>query len=326
MENFEFIEEVIKQNNSFLLTSHVNPDADAIGSEIALYEILKKLGKKVFIINHSNTPDNLKFLDNNNAIEFYEPEVHDEIINRVDAVFILDLNRLNRLVRMEKIVRSQNKPIICIDHHQDPESFTEYHFGGIEYSSTGAILYRINKELNLVELDKDVAIPIYAAVFTDTGGFRYERTTPKTHIMAAELLKVGVDPNYIIEMIYERSKPSKLRLLGSILNTLTLVNDGRICYMKVTRQMLKDVGANENETEERINYTMSIEGVKIGLFFYEVENGIKISFRSRDNIHINKLASEFGGGGHIYAAGARLFDVALDEFIPKVLKSAEKYL
>ncbi len=326
MENFTFIKEILDKNNSFLLTSHVNPDADAIGSEIALYQILKKLGKKAYIINHSEIPDNLLFLDDDKAVEKYDSAMHDEIINSVDVIFILDLNRLNRTVSMEKILRQQNKTMICIDHHQEPEEFTKHHFGGIEYSSTGAILYRMNKDLNLVQLDKDIAIPIYAAVLTDTGGFRYERTAPKTHLMAAELLSVGVDPNYISEMIYDRSKLSKLKLLSAILNTVDLIEDGKICYMKVTRKMFEEAGAKDHETEGFINYTLAIEEVKIGLFFYEVENGIKISFRSRNGIFINKLAAQFGGGGHIYAAGARLFDVTLDEYIPKVLEEAKKYL
>ncbi|MBZ0181301.1 MAG: bifunctional oligoribonuclease/PAP phosphatase NrnA [Melioribacteraceae bacterium] len=326
MQTFNFIYEVIKNNNSFLLTTHVNPDADAIGSEIALYQILKKLNKKISVINHSETPDNLIFLDEDKIIEQYNPDVHDKIINSIDVVFVLDLNRLNRTVSMEKILKSFVKPIICIDHHQDPEDFTPHHYGGIDYSSTGSIIYKMNKELNLVELDKSIALPIYAAVYTDTGGFRYERTTPETHYMAAELLSAGVDPNYVCEMIYEKSKISKIKLLGEILSTLTLIENDQICYMKVTREMFEKTGAKDNDTEGFINYTLSIEGVKIGLLFYEVKHGIKISFRSRDNIYINKLAAEFGGGGHIYAAGARIIDGTLDDYIPKILSAAKKYL
>ena len=323
---FDNLKNIINKHKSFLLTTHVNPDADAIGSEIALYQVLKKLGKNVCIVNHSETPYNLKFLDVDTKIEKYKKEIHDETINKIDVLVALDFNRPDRVVSMENIFKNAKGVKVCIDHHQDRDDFADHYFVDAEYSATGEILYDFITKTKIVKVEKDIAYPIYAAIMTDTGSFRFERTTPHLHRVIAELLETGVNPGEVYDKLYDESKPSKIQLLGKALNTLKITGAGRIGFMIITQETFKELGAIESDTENFVNYTLSIENVILGMLFIELKNGFKVSFRSKGNIPVNKLAGEFDGGGHTNAAGARFFNSSMQDYIPKILQKAEEYL
>ncbi len=326
MIDYKKLETLFDKCNSFILTTHVNPDADAIGSQIALYIVLKRLGKDVSIINHSVIPASLLFLDENNVIEKYDSEKHNLKIMQADAVVLLDLNWLNRVVSMEEIIRKFKGEIICIDHHQNPEEFTENMFLDENASATGEIIHSFIVQTNLVKIDYKIALPLYAAIMTDTGSFRFEKTTSKTHNIVAEYLDLGVVPNWVYEQIYETGDKRYLKLLSKALDSLTVNSSEEISYMIIKQKDLQQTGTDESEVDGFIKYTLSFKNIKIGLLFFELENGLKISFRSKGKIPVNKLAAEFGGGGHLNAAGTRLFNCRLEEYLPKVLKRAEQYL
>ncbi len=327
MIDFSKLKKIIEDNNSFLLTTHVNPDADAIGSEIAFYFILKELGKKAFIINHSETPYNLEFLDTDRMIEKYDGQKHSKIFDEVDVLVALDFNRSDRVVRMQKRFTESKKLKICIDHHQDEEKFVDYFFIDTNYSATGQIIYDLINKTRIVDLNFQNAYPIYAAIMTDTGSFRFERTTPELHYIAADLIRHGVIPGEVFDKIYDQSKFSKIRLLGAALDSMQLYGvDKKIAYMVLYQETFEKLDAVESDTENFVNYNLSVEDVVIGLLFIELKEGFKVSFRSKGTIPMNKLAAEFGGGGHINAAGARIFDGKLDEYIQKILSKTEEYL
>lgn len=327
MVNFQKLKNLILSNQSFLITTHVNPDADAIGSEIAFYKILKSLGKKSFIINHSETPYNLKFLDSDNVIKQFNMDDHADLFNQVDVLVALDFNRSDRTVSMKKSFEQSKAIKICIDHHQDPEKFVDYEFIDVEYAATGEIILSFITETKLVQLTKEIAEPIYAAIMTDTGSFRFERTTAKLHRKVATLLDTGVNPTEIYDKIYDQSKFSKIKLLGRALNSIKLLAEGRIAYMIITQKDFEEFDAIESDTENFVNYNLSIENVVLGLLFIELRNGFKVSFRSKGNIPVNKLAAEFGGGGHTNASGARFFEKQMnDEIINYILLKATEYV
>ena len=327
MIDFNQLQQIIQNNNSFLLTTHVNPDADAIGSEIALCLVLKKLGKKVKIINHHATPYNLEFLDTDKMIEKYDPDKHINIFNEADVLVALDFNRSDRMVSMTEGFKISKKMKICIDHHQGPEDFADHFFIDTEYCATGHILFDFIKQKQIVPLTYDIAYPIYAAIMTDTGSFRFERTTPELHKIAAELLETGIIPGDVYDKIYDQSRFSKIRLLGKALESLKLYGeDGKISYMILTQDDFNDIDAIESDTDNFVNFCLSIENVVIGLLFLELKQGFKVSFRSKGTIPVNKLAQEFGGGGHINAAGARIHNGKLNENVSTILKKAEGYL
>ena len=326
MIDFKKLKNIILNNSSFLLTTHVNPDADAIGSEIAFYNILKKLGKEVFIINHSSTPYNLEFFNHNNVIEKYDEEIHKDIFNKVDVLVALDFNRANRIVSMEKRFRESNKVKICIDHHQDGEKFVDESFIDTEACATGQIIFNFIKQTKIVTLDNPTANAIYAAIMTDTGSFRFERTTSEVHKIIAELLETGVNPEEVYDNIYDQSKFSKIKLMGRALESIQVVANNKLSYMVLTQKDFDELNAIESDTENFVNNNLSIENVVMGILFIELKNGFKVSFRSKGKIPVNKLAAEYDGGGHVNAAGARFFTNNMQEMIPVILSKAKNYL
>ncbi|MGE5499812.1 MAG: DHH family phosphoesterase, partial [Syntrophothermus sp.] len=175
MINFDKLADIIKENSSFILTTHVNPDADALGSELALYEILKQKGKKTFIINYSETPYNLGFMDPLGVIETYNPVKHDPVFETADVIAALDFNNPKRVIGMERVFTKSKSLKICIDHHENPSPFAAYYFNDTGYAATGHILYDFIKTTKIIELGFAVAQPLYAAIMTDTGSFRFDR-------------------------------------------------------------------------------------------------------------------------------------------------------
>lgn len=326
MIDFSYLAKILRENQTFLITTHVNPDADAIGSEVALYQILKKLGKTAYIINHSAVPGNLTFLDSDGIIKKYDAEKHSLLFERVDVLAALDLNNPKRLVRMEDGFINSSRTKICIDHHQNPAAFVNHFFVDANYSSTGQIIYDLINETGIVALDYDMALPIYAAIMTDTGSFRFDRTTPAIHLIVARLLEAGVDPSYVYDQIYDQSHFGKIKLLGESLSSIRLAADNQIAYMVITREALNRSGVQEAEVDGFVNYCLSIKGVKIGMLFFELKDGIKVSFRSKGKIPVNLLAEEFGGGGHVNASGIRLPGVSINDHVAAIVEAAEKYL
>jgi len=326
MIDFQKLVEIINRYESFLITTHVNPDADAIGSEIAFANLLTKLGKSYKIINHNETPYNLKFLDVDNVIEKYDANKHFSYFKSSDVLVALDFNRSDRMVSMQRGFLESNKLKICIDHHQDPENFVTHSFIGPDYSATGHILFDFIKKTNIVKIDLSIAAPLYAAIMTDTGSFRFERTTAELHRNIAELLDAGVNPTNIYDQLYDESKLSKIKLLGRSLSSLQLIGGNKIGYMVISQKDFSELNALESDTDNFVNYIISVAGVVLGLLFIELKNGFKVSFRSKGEIPVNKLAAIYGGGGHTNAAGARFHNADMFKLIPAILKETEKFI
>ncbi|MCF6270978.1 MAG: bifunctional oligoribonuclease/PAP phosphatase NrnA [Melioribacteraceae bacterium] len=316
----------INSNEYFIITTHVNPDGDAIGSELALARYLTLLGKNVKIINHSPTPDYLRFmLNSDNDILEFNKKFHSSLIINADVIFTLDINQLSRTKSLEGFIRKSNAIKICIDHHPFPEDYAELGLLDTLSSSTGELIYYLIKQTG-IKLNLDIALPLYVAIMTDTGSFKYERTTAKLHRIVAELLDAGVIPIKAHQEIYDQGSANRIQLLGRAFNSLVITGDGKLAYMKISLNDLKETNSKEEDVEGFVSYTLSIKGVEVGLFFFELDNGFKISFRSAATIPVNKLAAEFGGGGHFFAAGARLENKNMEKTIPEVIETAIKYL
>ncbi len=317
---------LILQHQNFLITTHVNPDGDAIGCELAIDRALRQLGKQSAIINHNVTPDNYQWLDEEKRIISFLPELHRDHILNSNVIFILDTNQPDRLRSLEPFVKQSKAIKIVIDHHLEPHPFGDYYLIDDDATSTGEIVYKLLRETEEIKLDKQIATALYTAIMTDTGSFRYPRTDSETHKIIAHLIELGADPTRIFVNVYENWSPGRMRLLGEALDTLKISYDGKLAYIVCTQKMFKETGTNEVETDNFTIYPMSIKGVLVGILFNELPKGVKISFRSKGDIPINELAKEFGGNGHMNAAGARLFDVKLDDIIPKVIEKAGKFL
>lgn len=326
MLNHLHLFELLNKFSSFIITTHVNPDPDAIGSEIAIAEILKQLNKKFRIINKSETPYNIKFLDDENSIEVFDETKHKSVFEEFEAAIILDLNHLDRTSIMENSFRNFKGKIICIDHHTNPEKFTEYNFIDETKSSTGEIIFDFIQSNNNQELNQKISLALYSAIMTDTGSFRYSKTNSELHRKIAKLLEFGISTEEVYDKIYSQYDFSRNKMLGYSLSTIKISDSGKVSYMIITQKILKEVNGIEADVDGFVNFALNTKGVKIGILFFELGNGIKISYRSKEKIPVNILAEKFKGGGHLNAAGSRLHNVNLDEIIPQVIYEAEEII
>ncbi|TAK60638.1 MAG: bifunctional oligoribonuclease/PAP phosphatase NrnA [Bacteroidetes bacterium] len=324
--NVEPIKALIQQNNSFVLTTHVNPDGDGLGCELALARVLRKLGKHATIINHSETPEQYLWLDPAKEILHFSPEQHTELLSRADVIVVLDTNHPDRLRSMKDALLNSNAVKAVIDHHLDADSFAQHYLINDDATSTGEIVYHLILSLDNALIDKEIARCLYTAIMTDTGSFRFPRTDPETHHIVAHLLECGADPTEIFSNVYEQWSSGRMRLLGEVLDSMKLAYDGKLAYVVCTRNMFEATGTTEVETDNFTSYPMSVRGVVVGMLINEMPNGVKISFRSKGEIPINKLANEFGGGGHLNAAGARIYNISLDDALRAVIEKAKKYV
>lgn len=310
----------------FVLTTHVNPDGDGLGSQLALAAWLNGAGKNAAIINHSPTPAVYRFLDPDNSILRFDPLRDTPVLNAAQAIVVMDTNNPERLRSMRLQVLQSPAVKICIDHHLEPAPFADHYVLDDDATSTGEITYRLLERLGGPDFSPAAATALYTAIMTDTGSFRYPRVDPETHRMAAHLLERGADPVAIFSAVYEQWSPGRIHLLGAMLEGLTLEHDGRLAWTCITQDMLRSTRTSEEDTDNFTTYPMSIAGVQAGILFLELPRGLKISFRSRGDVPINELAKEFGGNGHRNAAGARIERGTLDEVRPLVIAAAEKYL
>lgn len=308
----------IKKFDKFLISSHINPEGDAIGSQVALVSLLKKLGKEVVILNESPVPHVLQFMKGTEHILKEIP--HDF---NFQAVIVLDCPDLSRIGRIKEYL-DRAHVVINIDHHISNENFGKINWVSPEKSSAGEMVYELFT-LFKIKINLDEAIALYVAIMTDTGSFKYTNTSSKTHRIAAELIDIGVKPYEIYGRIYETSTIHDTSLLGEALATLRLSDDGKIAWMWVTKEMLKKTKASLESTEGIINFGRSIEGVEVAILFRETgtEGRVKVSFRSKGKADVNKLAGFFNGGGHTTASGCNVSG-EMGDVEKKVLEKAKE--
>lgn len=324
---FETFKVIVESNQTFVLTTHINPDGDGLGTECALAYFLTQLGKNVRILNSSPTPRNYLFLNQIFPIEQFNPFQHTSHVESADVIIVIDANTPDRLGNLKDAVINNKGVKVCIDHHLDPEEFADLYILDESSSAAGEIVYRIlNYMGDRQPIDKQVAYALYTAIMTDTGSFRYPKTDPEVHKIVAHLLQAGADPGIIYEAVYEQNTLSQLHLLGKALLNIQLVHNGKVAYIALTKDFFDGVKPDEFDTEFFVTYTMSIAGVQIGLLFSELEDCIKINFRSKGDIWINELAKHFGGNGHKNAAGARVKNVSMNDLIHQVLELVTVYL
>ncbi|MGE5576443.1 MAG: DHH family phosphoesterase [Syntrophothermus sp.] len=290
----------LKRGRKFLLTSHVHPDGDNIGSMLAVAWILDHFGKEYQMVLADPVPAAYTFLPGTGRISG-----PDRCTGDFDAAVILDCGELDRIGEVSRCL-SKELTLVNIDHHLANGEFTVNRYVRTEASATGELVYDLIETLGLT-MDPDVAMALYTAILTDTGTFRFANTSARTFQIAARLLAVGVSPSYVAEQVYDTKPLAGLKLLGEVLNTLEVSPCGRIAWLVVTRAMLEKYRVSSEETEGFVNYARSIEGVQVGLLFREqLEGGIKVSWRSRGEANVSEMAARFGGGGHARAAGCEI--------------------
>ena len=311
---------MLKKNKKFLISSHRSLEGDAIGSQLALAELLNGMGKQAIPLSPEPIPETYRFLP---GIKNIKDATKIKIFD-YDVACVVDCTDLDRIGDNRKFL-DYNRPLINIDHHISNTYFGAINWVEPKMSSTGEQIYHLFKEAK-INISKNAALYIYVAILTDTGSFRYANTTANTHRIAAELIEKGLDPTYIYRRIYEGAHRSRLALLSTVLSTLDLTRDGKIAWVKVTKDMLKKHKTGMRATEDFINFPRSIKGVKIAIAFRQVgKYVIKVSFRSNEGVDICKLAKLFGGGGHPSASACTLL-MNMPEAEQAVLSKAKRHL
>jgi phosphoesterase RecJ-like protein len=313
----------IKEGNSFLVTSHLNPEGDAIGSAMAMAQGLKDSGKEVTAFFEDPIPEIYKFLPfSGEVIHKFDGQ------NSYDVTVVVDCGELDRVG--DEFKSFQNKGVVInLDHHYANTKFGDINLIDGEASSTGEIIYEILNSLP-VEITTDIAKNIYVAIMTDTGSFRYSSSTARAFFVASEMVKAGVKPWEIAQRVYESYPEKKLKLLGEVLQTLEISKDGRIASVHVTQEMMRRLGATKDLIDGYVNYPRSIAGVDVAFLLSEVSsdaqkgiNKYKVSFRSKGFINVAEVAAELGGGGHPNASGCRV-EGTLDEAKKIIVGLTEK--
>jgi len=292
----------IKNNKNFLITSHTNPEGDALGSELAFYNILKKLGKNATVINEDSLPYGYDFLPNKNKIIKFKGNLKNI---EFDCFVVLDCSDLSRTGEVYRL-NSQQKPILNIDHHISNQKFGNINWVEPHASSCSEMIYKLYKALRLA-LDKGTAILLYTGILTDTGSFCYSNATSFTHRAISELLKFNLDIPQIYKSIYENIPFPDMKLLTRILPDIRREAKGRIVWFQIKQNMLKNKKLSFDLSEHILSFGRAIKDAQVVVLFKEnlgVKNEIRVNFRSQGKVDVNKIAQFFGGGGHKTASGA----------------------
>lgn len=298
MSSLADIAAALKRAENVLICGHVMPDGDCLGSVFALGLVLERMGKKVTMAGPDPVPAIYDFLPGVERFLVGEPPE-----DRYDTLVVLDCSVPERLGKGYQDMVYRDMVVINIDHHASSKSFGTYRYIDPQAAAAGEIIFDLFDLMN-IEIDLEVAICLYTAIFTDTGSFRYDNVKPDTHYRVAKLLEIGVPASLINIKINEEKPKEAVLLIGAAISTLSVSPCGKVCWMTVTRDILRDTGAGDEHVEGLINYAKCVRGVEVGLLFHEMADGrYKISFRSKGAVNVDQLAALFGGGGHQRAAG-----------------------
>ncbi len=314
-ESMTRIIDALKDKQNILVATHIFPDGDALGSQLALGSILETLGKKVFYYSEERVSHIYDFMPGSEKLEKRLPPA-----DEIDAAIALDCGDCFRLgSRMNDLLA--NHPFIVIDHHIGHSEFGDLRWVEPSRSSTGEMVYVLATAMG-AKISRDAAFCLFTAIVSDTGSFKYDCTSAETFRIAGELVDKGVQPFEVSRKLFDNYTTSRLRLLENVLGTLELHNQERIAIITVTQEMFAATGATRNDTEDFINYPRALNTVKIAAFLKESEDGwIGVSLRAKGESDVAEIAQRFGGGGHSNAAGFRLQGTSLATVRADLLKA-----
>jgi len=296
--------EVIKAHQRILLVSHIRPDCDALGSELGMAGILDALGKRVRIVNGQATPPNYQFIDPHRRIKAVNVDAQPAELADIELLMVLDTSAWAQLGPMADVIRGSQAKKVVLDHHVSSDDLGAEAFKNVEAEATGRLVLEAAQHLG-VRLTPEIATPLFAAIATDTGWFRFASTRGDTYRAAGALVDAGARPPQIWNSLYEQDTLARLNLTGCILARAKSELEGRLIHTAVFQTDFKATGAIPSDTEDIINMTLNVGGTQMAVIMVEQPSGdIKISFRSRSHVDCSKLAEQFGGGGHKAAAGA----------------------
>lgn len=310
----------IKESKNIVILPHIQADGDALGSGLALALALDLLCKNVTVYLEEDIPQIYDYLPGRNLVTILTEERE---MTQIDMAIAVDTADFERLGERGALFREANFTV-NIDHHQTNTNFADLNQVNPEASAAGEIVYNMIKEMKL-DLNSDMRVCLFTAIITDTGGFRYSNTTSATHLIASDLIRNDIDVSSIFSKIYDYTTEEKTRLMGRAINSLEIMENGKIASITVTERMMKETEAAEEESEGIINLGRNIIGVEVAVLFKERQGEVKVSFRSNTYVDVSIIASIHSGGGHKRAAGC-LIKGQLREIKQMVLEDIKKAL
>ncbi len=320
-KNFQRFKSQLGQAKKILISTHLLPDGDGLGAEVALYHYLKKTKKTCRVCNPDPLPKRYRFLDPRG--EFLKDASQAEVWKEFDLWVIVDTNDPRRLGKLWEEFSHRAKKITFLDHHEEmvgvPEIIYPSHAMVVsdrESSSIGELLYCVFDQLKLARIQKDIALGLYVSIMTDTNSFRYARTTPLAHEIAGQMIQLGVNPEEVYQSVYSSKEVSHLQLLGKMLQEVKVNPSHKIAWLEMSLELRKKHQASADDTQSFLNLLLLIRDAEVVCFFREEDDGkIRVSMKSKGRIGVSKLAMDLGGGGHEFAAG-----LASQESMPLTVK------
>jgi phosphoesterase RecJ-like protein len=299
--------DLLARHSRFLLTTHVNPDGDGLGSEAATALWLGAMGKTVTILNDSIVPPAFGFLTRHYPMESFDSGLAEQRLSEADALIVLDTSNRQRIGRLAPLLDQVLIPVAVVDHHvTHSRGFGQVNVIEAEASATGEIVYDLMREAGST-ITKEIAEALYVALMTDTGSFRFSNTDSHAHRMAAELLTHGLDPQRLHAMVHSHASAGRLRFFGEVLSALELQSGGRLVILEAAPEQFAKHGLVGADTDGLVDLPRNIAGAEVVVLFSEVEPGkVKVSMRSTGRVTVDSLAGALGGGGHAHAAGVLL--------------------
>lgn len=304
--NWPRFTELIRSHQRFVLTSHIRPDCDALGSELGMAHVLEALGKDVRIVNGQATPPNIAFIDPEKRIDVINETVKPADLADREILLVLDTSAWAQLGPMGEVVKTTKAKKMVLDHHMSSDDLGAEEFKNVKAEATGRLVMEAAEQLG-VKLTEKIATPLFAAIATDTGWYRFQSASSETYRFAAKLIDAGARPAAIYNALYEQDTLGRMKLRGIILARIQAELEGHLAYTHVLLEDFQQTGSLPSDTEDAINMLLAIAGTQVAVIFVQLpKNAFKVSFRSRSHVDCSKLAEQFSGGGHKAAAGATL--------------------
>ena len=311
IQDIQEVQLLLSTPKKIAIIPHRGPDGDAMGSTLALYHFLLKNNHEAVVVSPNEFPDFLAWMPGSETVKIFEKDKQNctKILDEAELIFTLDFNALHRTGEMEHVLDKLKMPFIMIDHHQKPDDYATVTYSDTTFGSTCEMIYNFISFLGKKDqIDKTVGTCIYTGILTDSGSFRFPKTTGNTHRIVAELIDLGVENTEIPTLLFDNSGFERLQLLGRALQNMKVIAEHKTAYTTLTQDELNSFNYVKGDTEGIVNYGLQIKGIHFAAIFIENkdEEIIKISFRSQGDFDVNQFARDyFHGGGHRNAAGGK---------------------
>ncbi len=322
MRMINLFKSLTEKAKNIVITTHIQPDADGIGSEIALCMALKAIGKNAICVNEEPLLDRYRYLDPEDCVISYEEYAKLRETNKehIDLFIVTDTNSLSRIGTRLQTVVPNSKNLLFIDHHPAPKELAAIHCIDTNMAATGELVGSLIESID-VPFTKDMAYALYTSILIDTSSFRYPTVTGNTHRLIAKLMDTGIEPPEAYNKIYGTKKISYMQMLGIVLSSAESSDDGRIAWLKLTEDNLKKFNVDTEDTHGLVNHLLILDNIKVACMFRQIGDLVKISMRSAGDVDVGVMAQALGGGGHDHSAATVIegkIEEVIKETVPKI--------